>query len=1386
MASNLQDILDRIAGTGVIDANDFVDALKTEGLNVLPTGRGSAYGGRGYRGSRSGYNNMSFEQKRDALLREQSRESAALDAKGFFFPGREESLNNQFLIDDVNFASAERQEREDERDKAEQAFEKKKKEIIGSGKNSIKGIGAKNFDNVLSAYTAIQSEIADGKGQTDAEVAELVKTLKDLGFKGIGESMVKTMVAESAKLNDVVDVKLDLEEKTLDAIEAQTDELRKQNKLKDTAIRQTKQGLSDIKQGVSKVFNVAKDFLNIWGKIDQQASKFAKSVGVGAEGMAKMRRNAIETVAKGSFAAKYNVDASELIDLQNKFASSIGRNVMVSASDQENMAAINAVAPEVGADMATKLDNFGQSYTDVAKRAGRMFKEAGEYGISFEKYSKNFAENIKIAQNYTFANGLKGLEAMAKRATAIKLDMQQIASFAEKVSTVEGAVNTGAKLQVLGGQFAQFSNPLSMLNEGLLDVEGLEKRFERMIDGLARFNEKTGEVEISSFNKQRIKAAAEAMGMDYGQVIESAQAKGRRSFVENALEKSGRSWSDADAEFIKNTATIENGVAKLSYNDANGNKVERNISELSQNELELIRRQTQSESDDIKDIATTLRGWDDVITGGKKQYENAKARIVERKDRGERVKGKLTNIFENEKLMNISANVALWTNLISGTWITLRGIKKSVDGIRMYLMTRGAGSGQSGSGSNGNNGGGILNGIKNKWGNWSNNYNQKMTSLQGKGGLKKFAGNVGSKLGLGGSIAVGAAGVIGGQVLAGYGRKKRNELNDARKSGTIERGSAEDRKKNTGSKIMEFGGHGASVGALIGSFMGGPVGTAIGTAIGASVGALIGTGVGWAQNANNKKARARKQSLNASGLAKLTGDYRNKDLKAITEALYKGGDHTITKEEFEQLPKKAREELIRSGDAALFPELSDIVATAQNANVNAQNSDISINNANISVEKKTRGKDNPTIESKATGGLLNGPSHANGGMPIKGTNIEVEGGEFVVNKKSTEKYLTLLNHINSMGNGGQITLPMSTSNNKHSIVNTNSLMSNGGVINKKTVNTSNMGMSNNVSMLTTLNGINNTMMLLKGGVINSSRFNRYGDRRTNSSNSSIKSKNVTLYADGGVINAPKFGDTLFNKKVNTNITKYGDGGVVSSSKYDNVLSNEKTNTNITKYGDGGVINAPKFGDTLFNKKVNTNVTKYGDGGIINSPKFGGALTSNVSLLRNNTIASFANGGIINTKKSQTNFGGKSVTLYANGGMLSNMSIDKSIKNSLIDSAKAKMGNGGVMPSPQNEVIVLKGSDVITPKPIEMTNNIVKENVMKSSPVSESVGQQIKIDPINININGSIKLEGLGHQSVDISDKLLNSPEFIREITKMIEKQVRINTTGGNTAKRIGY
>jgi len=46
-------------------------------------------------------------------------------------------------------------------------------------------------------------------------------------------------------------------------------------------------------------------------------------------------------------------------------------------------------------------------------------------------------------------------------------------------------------------------------------------------------------------------------------------------------------------------------------------------------------------------------------------------------------------------------------------------------------------------------------------------------------------------------------------------------------------------------------------------------------------------------------------------------------------------------------------------------------------------------------------------------GKLKGKSHERGGVPVKGTPIELEGGEFVVNKESAKKYLSTLKKINN-------------------------------------------------------------------------------------------------------------------------------------------------------------------------------------------------------------------------------------------------------------------------------------------------------------------------------------------------------------------------------------
>lgn len=60
-------------------------------------------------------------------------------------------------------------------------------------------------------------------------------------------------------------------------------------------------------------------------------------------------------------------------------------------------------------------------------------------------------------------------------------------------------------------------------------------------------------------------------------------------------------------------------------------------------------------------------------------------------------------------------------------------------------------------------------------------------------------------------------------------------------------------------------------------------------------------------------------------------------------------------------------------------------------------------------------------EIMGNGGVFNGPSHEDGGIPVvnktDGSILEVEGGEAIINKKSTQMFKPLLSKINEVGGG---------------------------------------------------------------------------------------------------------------------------------------------------------------------------------------------------------------------------------------------------------------------------------------------------------------------------------------------------------------------------------
>ncbi len=714
---------------------------------------------------------------------------------------------------------------------------------------------------------------------------------------------------------------------------------------------------------VNAIYNEVKRLTDPWAKADHAASKYVKTVGMAKKGMADLRRYTLINTTKNGLAHKYNIDPTELLEAQTNYVKGIGRNVRLSNADQENMAAMRAVTGGKGTELASLYENFGVSMSDTASHVGKMFSDASKEGILFETYAENVSKNIKIAQNYTFKNGLKGLESMAKKATALKLDMQQVAAFADKVSTVEGAIDVSAKLQVLGGPFAAMADPLGMLNEGLNDMEGLQDRLVKMVKGMGSFDKSTGEVNVSSFNKIRIKEAANAMGISYDNLMESVNADAKRGEIKKQISASATASAlpEEMKELIMNSGTFKDGKAGVSIRGQF-----KSLDELSGDDYEALQKETQTESEDIKDIAANLRSLVDAREGLNKSYETWTARLFGWLGQIEKLVLKglawLTIIGALAKGFFAAGRIG---GLVQGFKGILNqgmdGSRNRIGGIRNIMDWLGKRIGGSGKGILGGIGK-LGKGILGKIGGLGKGILGKIGGL-GKGLFGKFGGLLGKFGGLGKGI-IGKFGGLGKNLLSEVGNKilGKTAVSSIVKGGlkrTVTRAAIKALGKQGAKTAIKLGA-GLAKGVAVGGPLGivgaigdvatdslvasgkmkkggvghhlakgasgavsgaglGLAGAGILTALGATgvgaplaiMGAVIGGAIGIQKARKAKQERILEEKLSGTGIT-VQGKYNRSKLKKINKALETG-----------EISDRMRRKLEKRGDTALLDKIDD-------------------------------------------------------------------------------------------------------------------------------------------------------------------------------------------------------------------------------------------------------------------------------------------------------------------------------------------------------------------------------------------------------------------------------------------------------------------------------
>ena len=267
--------------------------------------------------------------------------------------------------------------------------------------------------------------------------------------------------------------------------------------------------------GLSATLKISGDIFKKWVDIDQKVFEFGRNAGLAVDQMRAVQKNVLESY--GQMAARLGMTYEEIFKFQEQYVQNTGRAVLMTNDQVESLASMSKLVGESAVNNAVQnMDDLGASTSTASDYLALTMARARTQGLDAKKASETFASNIKMASRYSFREGVNGVSKMALLSQQLKFNMESIGATIEKFSTIEGAIETSANIQMLGGAYAaNFANPLDAMGEALLDAESFINRIVNTVSSQATFNRETGQVEMAAFEKARLREFAKQMGINY-------------------------------------------------------------------------------------------------------------------------------------------------------------------------------------------------------------------------------------------------------------------------------------------------------------------------------------------------------------------------------------------------------------------------------------------------------------------------------------------------------------------------------------------------------------------------------------------------------------------------------------------------------------------------------------------------------------------------------------------------------------------------------------------------------------------------------------------------------------------------------------------------------
>ena len=277
----------------------------------------------------------------------------------------------------------------------------------------------------------------------------------------------------------------------------------------------------------------------------------------------------LNTAAKS--AADFGITADKLYETFKKISKEVGRNLRIPPQVVERASLLTKTLDGFDAgEFAAAFDTIGYSLDeaiggveDTDNAMSDVLSTGRAFGVVMESFLGDVTSELKLINTYGFDKGIEGLASMVAKSQSLGIEMSTVTSLADKFFDPEGAIDFAAQMQVIGGAVGDLGDPFKLMYMATNDLEGLHDAILDTAAASVTFDKTKNKFIISPQERRKLKDMAEAMGMSYQELADTAVKSARRAQVFSELEY-GTKMSDTDKELIASMAQIgKHGKAQV-------------------------------------------------------------------------------------------------------------------------------------------------------------------------------------------------------------------------------------------------------------------------------------------------------------------------------------------------------------------------------------------------------------------------------------------------------------------------------------------------------------------------------------------------------------------------------------------------------------------------------------------------------------------------------------------------------------------------------------------------------------------------------------------------------------------------------------------------------